>query len=245
MILYISLLFSCGNEENNQKKDIPDSTEEEREQEEAKEQDCNDMLDNDNNGQVDCADLDCSSSENCSSHEEQPTDSGDVMDINQPDNSEPEDILALYTLDLGNEVLANFVLITNGTFARGSPAEEIGQYTDTTYGIDEEQYEFTLMQNFYVLTTEVTQGMFEALMNYDSREGESTNYGTGINRPAYYSKWHMSAVFANSMTERYNTNHESNLEICYDCEIEVTGVQCSETVNPYQCDGYRLLTEAE
>ena len=248
MILYIpiSLLFSCGNDDNDQKENISDSTEE----------DCNDMLDNDNDGQIDCDDLDCTSSENCSSDEEQPSDSGEVTDTNHPDDtSEPEDTSspentteenpAMYTLDLGNEVSANFVLIASGTFTMGSPSEEVGRYTEETYGIDEEQYDVTLSQDFYVLTTEVTQGMFEALMNYDAREEESTNYGTGTNRPTYYSSWHMAAAFANSMTERHNINHESNLEMCYNCEGDGIEVQCSESLNPYQCEGYRLLTEAE
>ena len=95
------------------------------------------------------------------------------------------------------------------------------------------------------MTTEVTQGMFSQLMGYQSHDGQSSLYGVGSDYPAYYVSWHMAADFANQVTQRHNTLNGTNLQQCYSCSGSETGVTCSVSVNPYQCTGYRLPTEAE
>ena len=147
-------------------------------------------------------------------------------------------------LDLGGGQSMDLVLIPNGTFTMGSPTNEVGR------GSDEVQHTVTLTNDYYVMTTEVTQGMFYQIMGYQSYDGKSTSnsngsFGIGNDYPAYYVSWHMAADFANKVTQRHNTVNGSNLQECYACSGSGTGVTCSVSVNPYQCNGYRMLTEAE
>ena len=147
-------------------------------------------------------------------------------------------------LDLGGGQSMDLVLIPSGTFTMGSPTSEVGRDSD------EVQHQVTLTNDYYVMTTEVTQGMFAALMSYNSHDGLNTSnfngsFGIGNDYPAYYVNWHMAADFANTVTQRHNTVNGSNLQECYACSGSETDVTCSVSVNPYQCDGYRMLTEAE
>jgi len=56
-----------------------------------------------------------------------------------------------------NSLGMNFVYITPGTFMMGSPTDEPGRKNDET------QHQVTLTQGYYMQTTEVTQGQWEAL----------------------------------------------------------------------------------
>ena len=127
-------------------------------------------------------------------------------------------------LDLGNGVVMDLNLIPAGT-------EPLGRYT--------------LTRDFYLMTTEVTQGMFQQVMGYDSRIGKSTGYGDGVDFPAYYVNWYMAAAFANAVTQRHNTVNGESLQNCYSCSGSGTAVICSEVGDPYQCTGYVLPTDAE
>ncbi len=55
----------------------------------------------------------------------------------------------------------DWATICSGTFTMGSPSGELGREDDET------QHEVTLTGDFVILSTEVTQGAFEALMGYD------------------------------------------------------------------------------
>lgn len=148
------------------------------------------------------------------------------------------------TLSLGGGESIEVVKVCAGSFTMGSPSSEEGRDSDET------QHSVTLSNDFYAMTTEVSQGMFEQLMGYDSHTGLSTtgtngSYGVGANYPAYYVDWHMAADFANAVTEQHNIVHGTNLQSCYSCSGVETGVSCSQAADPYICDGYRLLTEAE
>ena len=179
MLIYIQLLmlFACGDSESDSKT----VEEEEKEEQKQDQEDCTDEIDNDNDGLIDCDDSDCLTTSECDdlepAVEPEPASEPDDPDTSVPDTGveEPnEEDPEPYSLDLGNGNSASFVLIQSGTFMMGSPIDEVGRYTEETYGIDEDQYEVTLTNNFYVMTTEVTQGMFEELMGFDSREGESS-----------------------------------------------------------------------
>ena len=147
-------------------------------------------------------------------------------------------------LDLGGGTSIDLVLISGGTFDMGSPGTENGR------GSDETQHHVTLTNDIYVMTTEVTQGMFSQLMGYESHHGLPTtdvmgSYGVGSDHPAYYVHWHMAAAFANKATTRHNTIQNTNLQQCYSCSGSGTAVRCTQEIQPYTCSGYRLLTEAE
>ena len=122
------------------------------------------------------------------------------------------------SLDLGNDIFMDFVRIE---------------------GSDLEGSAFTLQSPFYMMTTEVSQGMFQQVMNYDSRMGENTDFGDGIHVPAYYVSWHMAAHFANALSILQGE------ENCYSCTGIDTDVYCEEIVSPEECSGYALPTEAQ
>lgn len=145
------------------------------------------------------------------------------------------------TLDIGAGQGLDFVLIPAGTFMMGSPIDEAGRRDD------EAQREVTLSHDFYVMTTEVTQGMFFQLMGYQAIDGinTSSNPGTRDAYPAYFVNWHMAADFANAATRYHNTLYNTTVQECYTCEGVGIDVSCVEAQNPYVCTGYRLLTEAE
>jgi len=114
------------------------------------------------------------------------------------------------------------------------------------------QGRYTITSDFYLMTTEVTQGMFAALMGYNAHDGQPTSdsngsYGIGNDYPAYYVNWHMAADFANKVTQRHNSLHGTSLQECYNCSNSgsSTSVICTATSDPYQCTGYVLPTEAE
>ncbi|MCP4578578.1 MAG: SUMF1/EgtB/PvdO family nonheme iron enzyme, partial [Deltaproteobacteria bacterium] len=71
-----------------------------------------------------------------------------------------------YTNSLGQ----SFVLLPAGTFTMGSPSDELGRDSGET------QHQVTLTKSFYMMTTEVTQAQWEAVMgsNPSSFSGCST-----------------------------------------------------------------------
>ena len=127
-------------------------------------------------------------------------------------------------LDLGGGQSMDLVLIPSGSDPQGR---------------------YNITSDFYLMTTEITQGMFTALMSYDPTT-YSTTYGVGSDYPAYYVSWHMAADFANKATQRHNSVNGTNLQECYTCSNSGSAsVTCTEAVNPYQCSGYVFPTEAE
>ena len=91
------------------------------------------------------------------------------------------------SIPLGNGLMADFIQIAAGTSPTGA---------------------YSISNNYYIMTTEVTQGMFHALMGYQSHEGMPQTYGVGDDYPANYASWHMAAAFANAMTNHYNDQNE-------------------------------------
>ena len=96
-------------------------------------------------------------------------------------------------------------------------------------------HDVTLTNDFYIGETEVTQGEYEAMM------GTNPSYfsSCGSNCPVEKVSWHMSAAFANAVSD------SEGLEQCYTCTGSDTSTSCSIAVDPYSCGGYRLPTEAE
>jgi formylglycine-generating enzyme required for sulfatase activity len=93
----------------------------------------------------------------------------------------------------------------------------------------------TLTQNFWLGQTEVTQAEFEVVMGYNPSHFTSC----GADCPVDEVTWHESATYANALSEA------EGLAPCYSC-TEIGGtIICSMEVNPYECPGYRLVTEAE
>ena len=79
------------------------------------------------------------------------------------------------------------------------------------------QGRYDLTNDFYLMTTEVTQGMFYQIMGYQAWNGYSASYGVGNDYPAYYVNWHMVADFANMVTQQHNSVNGTSLQECYSC----------------------------
>ena len=111
---------------------------------------------------------------------------------------------------------------------------------------DETQYPATLSNDFFISTTEITQGMYEEVMGPIWTSGQSTLAGEGDYHPVAFISWHMAVDFANHMTQLYNQTHGTSLSNCYSCQASGTAsANCITLGNPYQCTGFRLPTEVE
>ena len=105
---------------------------------------------------------------------------------------------------------------------------------------------YTLTNDFYLMTTEVTQEMYTALMSYDPVVNGTLITGFGPDYPVYYVNWHMAADFANAVTQQHNAVYGTSLQECYTCtDPDTEDVLCTEALDPYQCSGYVLPTDAE
>ena len=101
-----------------------------------------------------------------------------------------------------------------------------------------------LSNDFFMMTTEVSQSMFETLMSYN----DAGHSSCGINCPMENVTWHESAAFANALS--IFTGRTS----CYSCSYsnisDPSTVTCTDASsysgqNIYNCPGYRLPTDAE
>ncbi|MEC7987489.1 MAG: SUMF1/EgtB/PvdO family nonheme iron enzyme, partial [Myxococcota bacterium] len=141
----------------------------------------------------------------------------------------------------------DWVNISSGLFSMGSSSTEIGRLNR------EDEHTVFLSQSFEMMTTEVTQNMFEDIMGYnpsffgatpaDTQSGGLTICGSDC--PVEYVTWHEAAAFANELTNYINTSTGTTYQRCYSCVGSGSSVSCSISSSPYLCDGYRLPTEAE
>ena len=102
-------------------------------------------------------------------------DQGNDQNDDQGDETPPTDASDSFTNDLG----MTFNLILAGTFMMGSPATELGRQDD------EIRHEVTLTQDFYMQTTEVTQGQWQAVMG----QNPSRFQNCGLNCPVESVSW--------------------------------------------------------
>ena len=159
--------------------------------------------------------------------------SGDDDDDNDDDTAVPD-----------------FVLISHGTFLMGSPESEPGRV------LNETQHQVTLTRDFMIMTTEMTQVRFEELMGRNP-----SAYPLGDFYPVDSASWYDTVACANqlSLEESYASCYELNDVICIDSTAVGTDyMSCmnhggiySATIalngvsSVYDCEGYRLPTEAE
>jgi len=131
---------------------------------------------------------------------------------------------------------SNWVLIEvspSTTFNMGSPTWELGR------GTDETQHSVTLTIDFEIMTHEVTQAEFQALMTYNP-----SYYDTecGADCPVEQVSWHEALEYANRLST------QKGLARCFDCTGTQPDFTCAlkaEYAKPQDCPGYRLPTEAE
>ena len=87
--------------------------------------------------------------------------------------------------------------------------------------------------------TEVTQRQFQTAMGYNPSYFVNCDSRGPDNCPVEGLDWHESAAYANAVSDA------AGLQECYTCTGSGTNVECYGALNPYDCMGYRLLTEAE
>ena len=135
--------------------------------------------------------------------------------------------------DFDTDADAGFVKIPASTFDMGCTDEQ------WVCDSDEDVHTVTLTHAYYVGVTEVTQGQFTAVMGYDPAYFTDCDGLGPDDCPVERVSWHESAAYANELSDA------AGLQECYTCTGSGTGVQCDVGMNPYDCTGYRLLTESE
>ena len=144
------------------------------------------------------------------------------------------------SVHVGNGIGIDMILIHNGSFVMGSSPGEAGRNGD------ENQFPSTLTNDYYMSTTEISQGMYEMLMGDIWTAGQSTLSGEGALHPVAYLSWHMAADYTNALTQHYNQMNSASLSNCYSCiDSGTSSASCITLGNPYQCSGFRLPTEVE
>lgn len=123
----------------------------------------------------------------------------------------------------------DFVKVCGGTFSMGCTSGAGACESDETL------HTVTLTSDYFVSQTEITQDQFDAQMGYNPSYFASC----GGTCPVEMVSWHMAAAYANALSAA------EGLSSCYTCSGSGTGVSCAVSVDPYDCSGYRLLTEAE
>ncbi len=134
-------------------------------------------------------------------------------------------------VDVDREIPGEWIRVIAGTFTMGSPLDEEDHRTN------EVQHEVTLTRDYEVQTTEVTQSQFEDVLGYTR-----SSFVGCADCPAESLTWHEAAAYCNALSDR------AGLERCYDCTGSASAVNCDPSTaysSPYECLGYRLLTEAE
>ncbi len=113
-------------------------------------------------------------------------------------------------------------------------------------GGDDPLERYTVSHDFYMMTSEVTQGQYEHLMGDIWTQEKSSFYGIGSRYPIYHVSWYMAADFANALTSYHNSIYGTEWSTCYDCSNENTiNAICTESMPITECDGFRLPTEGE
>jgi formylglycine-generating enzyme required for sulfatase activity len=130
-----------------------------------------------------------------------------------------------------------FVRIEAGTFQMGSPTGELG------HSSDESRHAVVITRDFLMSTTEITQGMWQDLMNTDATLVEQPNL------PMVNVNWWDALEFANTLSLAQGLPACYTLSGCtgtpgasFNCTSSAVN---NPSNNPLLCTGYRLPTESE
>jgi sulfatase modifying factor 1 len=119
--------------------------------------------------------------------------------------------------------IADFVYVESGRFVMGSPIDEAGRHTD------EMQHEVELTRPFCLQATEVTQAQWEQLMGTNPARFSAC----GPQCPVERVSWMDAVNYANTRSRI------EGLQECYGPNGETLSASI------YDCEGFRLPTEAE
>ncbi|MEC7986150.1 MAG: MopE-related protein [Myxococcota bacterium] len=151
-------------------------------------------------------------------------DDGNPDCVRWPTNADqvgPTDYFCDYGVFLTDTVGPDFVLISAGD-------DPVGRYTLTT--------------DFYMMTTEVTNAMYDALVGTGESNDYPVSYGHDYSYPftnLTVVSWYEAAAYANLLSD------EAGLTPCYDENNNYAEVADYRGRDIILCPGYRLPTEAE
>ena len=122
-----------------------------------------------------------------------------------------------------------FIEISAGSFTMGSNNNELGR------SLDENIHGVILTNDFLHHGNRSHTGILSTPHRKQSRRF----FELGDNYPVESVNWHTAAYACNlfSEIEGYNS--------CYSCTGDPSSISCVANGSPYECDGYRLPTEAE
>ncbi len=143
-----------------------------------------------------------------------------VLSVDDCDDGDP--LVMDLCIDIGS-LSFEAMLISAGTFTMGCTSEQ----GTNCYSNESPTHQVTLTQNFYMMQTEVTQGVYAQVM------GSNPSSFSGSNRPVESVSWLDAIQFANELSV------QQGLSECY--VLNGTNVSWSQT----GCTGWRLPTEAE
>jgi formylglycine-generating enzyme required for sulfatase activity len=154
-----------------------------------------------------------------------PTDAGDT-DPNCTEAEIPGSLPGSYVNSLG----MNFNLIPAGVFMMGSPEDEAGR------DLDEILHEVTLSQPFYLMTTEVTQGQWQAVMG----SNPSRYQGCGADCPVEMVSWNDIQEFITTLNritcQEYRLPTEAEWEYAARAGSATALANGGLTADPWLCD---------
>ncbi len=136
----------------------------------------------------------------------------------------------------------------HGCFLMGSPADEFGRGRD-----DENQVQVTLTHDFAITQHEITQAEwtaygFPSFANPIISDAGNPSSCIAPNCPASRMTWIQAVVYANRLSESVGLPQCYILDSC-DVDASAFGYECSgaklSRSSPYECEGFRLPTEAE
>ena len=120
--------------------------------------------------------------------------------------------------EISNSLGMQFRYISPGTFLMGSPKSEPGRWSDET------QHQVTLTKGYYIGTTEVTQGQWQAVMG--NNPSKFQNCGTDC--PVEQVSWNDSQQFIQKLNQR----GEGTYRLCTEAEWEYAA-RAGSTTNFY------------
>ncbi|HPM77117.1 MAG TPA: formylglycine-generating enzyme family protein, partial [bacterium] len=171
----------------------------------------------------------------------------------------PCDSLREYCSEDDGECLDEFAAIPHGTFTMGSPEGELGRQGDET------QHSVTLTNDFEMSVFEVTQDRFTMVMDWNPSYFGPNGGGAdcGDDCPVEWVSWYDTVAYANELSAgagydacyvlanvicEDGTNVGANYMGCMNTTQDGIGsasVALNGVTSVYDCEGYRLPTEAE
>lgn len=111
---------------------------------------------------------------------------------------------------------------------------------------DDEAHSVTLTKSYWMAETEVTQGLWEAVMGttWPGTAPSLTN-GLGGDYPAYYVNWFDAVAFCNALTLADSSINDSQVVFYSDEDLVTPYSSGSSVYADFNKTGYRLPTEAE